>query len=182
MRCWECGTLMKHVSDGSIKETFKTIGKLVVSGLEYDECPKCGEIMFTPETSRKIDRAYGARLRELLRQSPVADFMQAVDAAKLLGITKQAFSTNKRIRRGFIYSYTPDDSRNPLYMRSSVEAFRKTGDGRIPLCPANAVATPLPAPSSVLPEHCQWAPADQAGQHQAPISDEAWEKTLTGAA
>ena len=52
-------------------------------------------------------------------------------AADILGMTRQSFNRNKRIKRGFIMYHKMGDF--SYYLRKSVEMYKKTSDGRYPL-------------------------------------------------
>ena len=102
---------------------------------------------FPADTGRHIPRTAGRfytqtlpvhrpRLAELLSRVPVGDYITAAEAWGILGMSRQAFHQNSRIRRGFIYSVPRGPGGERLYHRGSVEQFRKTGDGRFPLVQA----------------------------------------------
>ena len=57
--------------------------------------------------------------------------MSAAAAADLLGVSRQALHKHRRIRKGFIYQ--TELSGKTVYLRESVELFKKTGDGRFSL-------------------------------------------------
>jgi hypothetical protein len=69
------------------------------------------------------------KIAKAIHQLPIGLFISAGAAADVLGVTKQAFSKNSRIKRGFIYSCKAGDKK--LFFRPSVEAFSKSNDGRI---------------------------------------------------
>jgi len=66
--------------------------------------------------------------RELINKLPVGEFLSVNEVIDILQITKQAFSKNNKIKRGFIYYV--EKGKKKLYHKKSVELFKKKGDGR----------------------------------------------------
>ena len=92
----------------------------------------------------KVDDARKQRIQELLwadiRSGSDFDrkFMPVHELAELLGVTRQAIDKS-RIIGNLIYHTTVMGIR--YRMRESAEKFKATGDGRIPLVSASAIAT-----------------------------------------
>ena len=102
MRCYECGGryIAKH---GSLELVDKYIGPFTVETDEYFECEECRDYLFSPETSERIEKARRVGLEDKLQSLPIRDFVTAVEAATILGISRQALHKHRRIRRGFIF-------------------------------------------------------------------------------
>ena len=130
MRCYQCGEtyIAKHES---LELTDKYIGPFIVEEAEYFECDKCGDYLFSPETSKRIEMARGLAFEEKLQSLPIRDFVTAVEAATILGISRQALHKHRRIRRGFIFQTQLSDK--TVYLKKSVDLFKETGDGRFQL-------------------------------------------------
>jgi hypothetical protein len=76
---------------------------------------------------------------------PISAFLSSAETAAVLGISRQALHKHRRISRGFIFQTTFGGSK--VYLKESVEHFRKKGDGRFKLIAAQAdSATKRPAP------------------------------------
>ncbi len=130
MKCYECGGTYSEVSALlEINDPF--VGPIYIPNAHYYQCDKCKGTLYPVETAKAIDKARTKRLLELLRKKPVEDYVSAAEAADMLGVTRQAFNKNRRIRHGFIFQTTM--SRTTVYLRDSVALFLKTGDGRFPL-------------------------------------------------
>jgi hypothetical protein len=130
MRCNECGGqyIAKH---GDLELLDEYIGPFTVEAVEYLECDGCGDLAYSPDTLRKIERAKGQALDEKLQSLPLRDFVSAAEATAMLGISRQALHKHRRIRRGFIFQ--TQFSEKTVYLKRSVELFRDTGDGRFQL-------------------------------------------------
>lgn len=53
-RCFECGAETLR-TDKPFEEVFRGV-TVLVSGVEYEQCPACGERFFTPDESDQVDR------------------------------------------------------------------------------------------------------------------------------
>ncbi len=131
MLCPECdGTIDIIVGKLSFKS--RMLGDIEVPRVTYKLCAGCQEITIAADESRGIDRYLSMRETSALGSLPVREFITLNEAASILEISKQAFSKNPRIKRGFIYFVSRGNSR--LYLKKSVEEFVKNGkDGRIRL-------------------------------------------------
>jgi len=130
MRCYQCGGryIAKHES---LEFTDNYIGPFTVETAEYFECDKCSDYLFSPETSKRIEKARRLALEKKLQSLPITDFVTAAEAATILGISRQALHKHRRIRRGFIFQTQLSDK--TVYLRKSVDLFKETGDGRFQL-------------------------------------------------
>lgn len=130
MRCYQCGEtyIAKHES---LEFTDKHIGPFTVEAAEYFECDKCGDYLFSPETSKRIETARRLVLEEKLQSLPISAFITAAEVATILGFSRQALHKHRRIRRGFIFQTQFFDK--TVYLRKSVDLFKETGDGRFQL-------------------------------------------------
>ena len=130
MICLDCGKVaVEYV--GNLALHNRTIGDFTVSDVTYQECPKCGEQFFSPETLDTIETTEKEIKESRIGRYPIADFIGADTAARILGISRQALHKNRRIQRSFIYSRRFDGK--IAYLKKSVELFKETGDGRFVL-------------------------------------------------
>lgn len=127
MRCLECGGNYENIH-GDLPLTGIGIGKFILGDVDFSRCSACGDIMIPAETCEKADKLEKHLLNEALNKLPVKDWLSGADAAAIMGITRQAFHKNKKIRKGFIYSINHYGKR--LYHKKSVEFFQANGDGR----------------------------------------------------
>lgn len=109
----------------------KYVGPYSVESVDYSQCEECGRRLFPLETARRIEEKRELVLQEKIQSFPIKDFVTGVEAARILGITRQALHKNRRIRRGFIFQTR--FSNKAVFLRKSVELFKKTGDGRFTL-------------------------------------------------
>ncbi len=133
MTCYDCGnTYIKH--NGLLSLSNKRIGSYDIHIDEYYKCEGCGSILFPKEAVIKIILKEDEIYNNLIRKLPVDEFIMPIEAANILGISKQAFHKNKRIKRGFIYFVVIDGRK--LYSKKSVIMFREKNDGRFDLVKA----------------------------------------------
>ena len=130
-RCAECGGALEP-RHGDLKAHLEFVGTVIVPDIDYEECAQCHDTLLGPEAGKTYDLAVKAREAELVGGLAERDFVSAAEAMRMLGMSRQTFHKNGRIRRGFIYS-VPAGGRRRRYHRGSVERFLKTGDGRFPL-------------------------------------------------
>jgi predicted DNA-binding protein (UPF0251 family) len=135
MRCDLCnGTRCKIT--GSIPFRSKPLGEITVPSIEYYRCRNCGDISIDNNEAIKINNYIQLKENEAISSLPIKDFISQKEACEMLGVSKQAFSKNSRIKRGFIYSVTKDGRK--YYYKHSVEEFKRTGkDGRLNICQQN---------------------------------------------
>jgi hypothetical protein len=130
MRCLECGGEYV-VRRGTLQVPDPYVGPLTVGPIEYMKCGKCGDYMFSGDAARRIEEAEETALQGILRSQPLGAFLSASETAALLGISRQALHKHRRIRRGFIFQ--TEFGGKTVYLKSSVDLFRKQGDGRFVL-------------------------------------------------
>jgi hypothetical protein len=130
MKCLSCGAICEKTR-GNISINDRLTGPFVAKDVEYFKCKKCGEHFFPAETSKMIDASRREALDGLLSSFPISDFLSQPEAYAYLGISRQAFHKNKRIKRGFIYQY--ERGGTLFYLKRSVQAYLASGDGRFPL-------------------------------------------------
>ena len=139
--CYECGHALELRSGYKLDDS--NIGLIETDG-EYWHCPNCGADEVPYETMCKVDDVRKQRIQELLwtdiRSGNDFDrkFMPVHELAELLGVTRQAIDKSRTIGN-LIYHTTVMGIR--YWMRESAEKFKATGDGRIPLVGASAIAT-----------------------------------------
>ena len=127
MKCALCnGRLIKKL--GPIEFNSKTIGRILVPNLKFLECNNCGDKIFTPKESDKAIDFIAEKERDAITALPIRDFITANEAAKILGITKQAFSKHPKIKRGLIYFVKIGNRK--YYNRKSIELFKEKSNGK----------------------------------------------------
>ncbi len=127
MICIDCNKELRE-RRGTVSLEYKEIGKFDVHDIQYLECPKCNKKLFGPEAGRKIDKTSNSIRDELISNYEIKEFVSLAEACKILDVTRQVFDKNKRIRRGFIYSWKLNGKR--YFLKKSVLQFKDTGDGR----------------------------------------------------
>ena len=130
MRCPECGGELE-TRRGTLRLLDEMAGPLVIANVEYRTCKACGSQQYPPATALRIAESRRRQIEEFIQEMPVAHFVTVGQAASLLGVSKQAFSKNRRIKAGFIYGTALGDRK--IYLKASVLRFGRLGDGRFPL-------------------------------------------------
>jgi hypothetical protein len=130
LKCEYCGGAIIKTRD-KLKFKSKALGDVLVPDIEQSKCTKCNDVLISLDEADKVAKYIKDKEHQTIKLLPFDDMISLNAAAKILGITKQAFSKNSRIKRGFIYSAAKDNKK--YYYRKSVEAFKLTGDGRIAL-------------------------------------------------
>lgn len=115
---------------GGLSFKSRPLGSIYVPSIRYSKCRDCGDVSIDFEETKKINTYIKKKEAEAICSLPIGEFISSNEAAVLLGKTKQAFSKDSRIKRGFIYHVVVDGRK--LYYKKSVEEFKRTGkDGRI---------------------------------------------------
>lgn len=115
------------------------VGQYVVLSLDYFECDRCGDRLFSPKAARLLETQRAKTLDTILKSKPIAAFMTSAQASSFLSISRQALHKHRRIRQGFIFH--TNFGKNTAYLRKSVELFKASGDGRFPLCKSEKAAS-----------------------------------------
>lgn len=128
--CLNCGGSYapKH---GDLRLYDKSIGWYKVKDVDFDCCKQCGRKLFTTRTCEAIEKERDSVLEDAIKHEVVGDFITSAEVCVILGITRQALSKHRRIRRGFIYAIEIGGIK--LYHKKSVEQFGNSGDGRFRL-------------------------------------------------
>lgn len=128
MKCALCNGTVKIIHEQFEFES-KIAGKIIVPNVEYEECATCHDRIISTNEYDKIVDFVRKKEKYLINQQPISAFISAQEAAKILGMSKQAFSKNSRIKRGFIIS-TKIDNRS-YYLKKSVHKYLENRqDGR----------------------------------------------------
>ena len=127
MKCYDCKVNYTK-KRGSISLSNDIIGNFEVYNVIYYKCRNCNKFLFPSDTAVEIEKKEREIKLKLLNRLPVQDFVTASQAAYLLGISKQAFHKNVRIKNGFIYCIELDGKK--VYNKKSVLLFKEKGDGR----------------------------------------------------
>ncbi len=128
-----CALCNSQIIENKSIFVFKSIvlGEIVIPSITFDECSGCGDRILSKTESEFVIRYVRKKEMDAICKLPAGDLISADDAAMILGITKQAFSKNTKIKRGFIFSINV--GKRALYFKSSVLKFKESGDGRIQL-------------------------------------------------
>ena len=127
MKCPNCGSALKK-RIGDIEVPDSRVGILAIHQAEYWECPNCGTKLYTPTTVAKIDDARKNKTEELIKEQPIGNFITLTEAARIIGISKQAVHKNRKI-------YGIKLGGKPVYLRKSVVMYKEIRDGRFALVP-----------------------------------------------
>jgi hypothetical protein len=146
MACEKCGGEVRELT-GRLEFEDPYVGLVVLEEAPFLRCDN-SHFLYPVETLRRIERAREGLLGQFIGNYPEHDFMTSAEVANILGITRQALSKNRRIRRGFIYKVEKSDNCT-LFLRQSVDLYKKTGDGRFPLFPKERVVDPIYAGGNV---------------------------------
>lgn len=132
MRCYKCRA--EYTEElGSLSLSSTEIGPFEVHNVVFYKCSSCMGLLFPRDTALKIEEKETESKRRLISSFPVTDFISGVEACKILNISKQAFQKNRRIRKGWIYSF--DFFGKKLFLKRSVILFKEKNDGRFSLNP-----------------------------------------------
>lgn len=127
MNCDLCnGTVQEKTGAYPFKS--KTLGKVIVPNITFLECQECGDRAVPYKGAVALHKHITIREREEIKKLPASGLITAGEAAELLGVTKQAFSKNPKIKHGFIYYVTIGNRK--AYFKKSVQLFKESGDGR----------------------------------------------------
>jgi hypothetical protein len=121
-----CGQLLKTISAFEIES--KIVGKISVPDVEQYKCNQCDYSQISVHSTDAILKYVRAKETEIINSLPIGEFVTPNQAIEILECTKQAFSKNVRIKRGFIISVIIGQKR--LYHRKSVQLFKAANDGR----------------------------------------------------
>jgi hypothetical protein len=129
--CDVCSSeIVKQVGRFAFKS--KLLGEIFVPNVEKYICFNCGKTLISLEESSKIAKYVQQKEQEAIESMPISAFISMNEAAEILGVSKQAFSKNPRIKRGLICSAKTGGK--TYYLKSSVIEFGRNGkDGRVKL-------------------------------------------------
>lgn len=130
MNCSLCNAELMNKKEDYLCNS-RVIGEVLVPLIEFYECHGCQEITLSPEGGHEVTTYVKEQERNTIARLPSDDLITAGQAADLLGVSKQAFSKNPKIKKGFVYFIQIGTKK--AYFRRSVELFRATGDGRFPI-------------------------------------------------
>ena len=69
MKCLECGGDYEK-KQGSLEVSDENIGPYSVSDVQYYQCTKCGDLLFSPETSKVLERKRSEIMDGLIKRKP----------------------------------------------------------------------------------------------------------------
>lgn len=128
MNCDLCGGKTIKIV-GSLPFKSKAIGNINVPGVSYSKCASCHDILVDFDQSIKMSNYFKEQEKKAIESIPISEFVSLNEAADILEISKQAFSKNPRVKRGFVYSAVVGGRQ--VFYRKSIEQFKRSGDGRI---------------------------------------------------
>jgi hypothetical protein len=158
MNCSFCNAKTRNRKEDYFHKS-KIIGEVLVPAIEFKECQGCGEVTLSPEAKNEVKIYVAEQELNAISTLPVNDLISAGQAANILGVTKQAFSKNSKFKKGFVYSIMIGAKK--AYFRSSIDLFKRTGDGRFPITrwkssvPENAILTYSPVDRKCQKVVCQ---------------------------
>jgi hypothetical protein len=130
MKCFKCdGSYQKR--HGKFKFDDRYVGVIIVDGVDYFECQKCGDELLPAETAKLIENKRKELLERYLEEQPIKEFLSAAETAASLNISRQALHKHQRIKKGFIYQTTLGG--NKVYLKRSIDLYKERGDGRFPI-------------------------------------------------
>ena len=127
IQCLECGNFYTEKKGRYAVDDDPQVGYFTIHSAEWLKCEQCGDEMLPAKLANQIDKARAERVKELLKQIPVAEYITSKEATEYIDMSRQAL--NKRKRNGSIYSIQLDE-KTILYLAESVRRFKKNGDGR----------------------------------------------------
>jgi hypothetical protein len=140
VQCLECGDEYVNTTE-PIQVNDPLLGGVRAEGVVYLKCRSCGDTMLPLDAARAIEEAREEKRKTLLGAYPIEEFVTSAEAQKMLGMSRQAFSKHRRIKRGFIYWVVSGSQK--MYLRASVEQFSRTNDGRLPLGSRTSFRAPM---------------------------------------
>ena len=135
MKCYNCS------QNGVYRDRFykskvyrdEVHGIYSVKDLAMKVCDKCGDTLVDPENAVKMEQAREADYQKTMRKVPEKYFIGLTETAEMLGMSPNQIFRVPRIKRGFILWIKVKGEYR--FLKASVEAYKKTGDGRISLIP-----------------------------------------------
>ena len=127
MKCGLCNNEL-ILKKGDVEFDSRSIGRVLVPNLKFYECEICGDKLLSPKESDKAIEYIANKENQLIKKFPIGEFITANEAAEILEISKQAFSKNRKIKRGIIYSTKIGDRK--YYLEQSVKLFKENKNGK----------------------------------------------------
>lgn len=128
MNCDECNAPIRESNGGIILKS-KMLGDVFIPNILHRRCTQCGAFSLSAASAKQAADFISQKEAHAISRLPIGDFVSLNEAADILGVSKQAFNKNHRIKRGFIYQ--TNSSGKIRYYKPSVLAFKNTGDGRV---------------------------------------------------
>ena len=130
MKCGLCNNEL-ILKKGDVEFDSRSLGRVLVPNLKFYECEMCGDKLLSPKESDKAIEYIANRENQLIEKLPIGEFITANEAAKILKISKQAFSKHPKIKRGLIYSIKIGNRK--YYHEKSVRLFKEIKNGKFQL-------------------------------------------------
>jgi hypothetical protein len=136
MECDRCSGQMSEET-GTLRLDDPYVGRITIPNVPFFKCKECLEYAYPLETAREIERARQSATIRAIKKFPIEEFVSSAEAAKYLGISRQALNKNRRIKRGFVYKTKIGDG-CVLYLHRSLVQYKEDiekHDGRFPMFP-----------------------------------------------
>jgi hypothetical protein len=128
--CENCGEDTLHEIDGYAAHSM-LLGAIWLQQVQSLKCDDCEETFLDSKNWALVDQLVIQREDEAIGKIPINQFVSASKASEMLGITKQAFSKDQRIKNRFIIQCKIEgDEKKVFYYIPSVTRYRQNRDGR----------------------------------------------------
>lgn len=125
--CTRCGEKTIRTSDDYLCFS-RVLGYALAPRVEIDQCSNCGLKFLPLEAEKEVYRWLSIHEQIAIDSLSGDQLLSAGQAAEILGVTKQAFSKNPKVKKGHIYFTSVGNKK--IYFKSSVDLFKDSGDGR----------------------------------------------------
>ena len=169
--CTRCGAKTIRTSDDYLCFS-RVLGYALAPRVEIDECSGCGLASVSSEAEKEVYRWLSIHEQIAIDSLSGDQLLSAGQAAEMLGVTKQAFSKNPKVKKGHIYFTSVGNKK--IYFKSSVELFKDSGDGRFQITKWQSSLPSEQTTTNVNGSEC-WQ------SHQAThVSDYTWSSSSKG--
>ena len=133
MRCENCDSDTAHEVQGYVAHSV-LLGDIRLGHITSRRCDECEEVFLDIANWDLVFQSIKDRESRAIGRIPSDQFVSAKKASVMLGISKQAFSKDPRIKDGFIIQRIVDDEdRKALYYIPSIKKYGIDRDGRMKL-------------------------------------------------
>lgn len=132
MKCLVCGEEMHVSKHETITFTSKIVGDIKLRNVEMLVCRNKhteDRRLLTAEQADYVSRQVRSLESKKISKLPISEFVDAAEAANILGTTKRSMANLIRARSNLFVIYKVG-SHTLLYRKSVIE-YKATGDGRV---------------------------------------------------